>query len=76
MAKESIDHWWYAEKIDLSTSVRGGMEPLIGLKASCASLVPMTRSQLRAFSGFGAPFGRVKLSTTRTNEPWVPGWLT
>ena len=33
-------------------------------------------SQFLAFSGCGAPTGSVKLSTTSTNEPVDPGWLT
>ena len=64
------------EKRSRLTSVLAGIDPFRGLKASCASLEPRVISQFLAFSGCGAPTGRVKLSTTSTNEPADPGWLT
>src|SRR5271165_2239736 len=76
VANEFIDHWWYPSNFDLSTSVRAGIEPFSGLKASCASLLPMLFSQAIVASLWGAPFARVKPSATMMNDPSVPGWLT
>jgi hypothetical protein len=75
-AKSPADHWPYSFSALTSTSVRAGMQPLNGAKVVCASAEPTARSQVSAFTGWGAFTGRVKPSTTAMNDASEPGAAT
>ena len=57
----------------LTESVLAAIEPLRGLKTSCACLLPSSFSQLTASVRSLAPLGRPKLSERKRKVPVVPG---